>query len=196
MKINQVIKTEVTTDTYPLNINVENIEQGFTQENYGEFQTSNIPTELDTQNVINTEMNTTETQNSINYETGQIDGDTNFKNQEIKVNEIDSLKNKGEELQSLNSKLDELIGLKSQIEEINNLKVQVNQINLNKQQNEELNNNQDIEKESLKIKIKETEDLIEQYKKELFHPAFLINQVQTQNLRNIFQYLQESNQSL
>ena len=166
-QINQITKTEVTTDTYPLNINVENIEQGFTQENYGEFQTSNIPTELNTQNVINTEMNTTETQNIINYETGQIDGDTNFENQEIKVNETDSSKNKGEELQSLNSKLDELIGLKSQIEEINNLKVQVNQINLNKQQKEQLSNNQDIEKESLKIKIKETEDLIEQYKKEL-----------------------------
>ena len=117
-QINQITKTEVTTDTYPLNINVENIEQGFTQENYGEFQTSNIQTELNTQNVINTELNTTENQNIINYETGQIDGVTNFQNQEIKVNEIDSLKNKGEELQSLNSKLDELIGLKSQIEEI------------------------------------------------------------------------------
>jgi hypothetical protein len=166
-QINQVTKTEVKTETFPLNINVENIEQGFTQENYGEYQTSNIPTELNTQNVINTEMNTTETQNIINYETGQIDGDTNFENQEIKVNETDSSKNKGEELQSLNSKLDELIGLKSQIEEINNLKVQVKQINLNKQQKIQLTNNQDIEKESLKIKIKETEDLIEQYKKEL-----------------------------
>ena len=43
-----VTKTEVKTETFPLNINVENIEQGFTQENYGEYQTSNIPTELNT----------------------------------------------------------------------------------------------------------------------------------------------------
>ena len=142
-QIDQIINTETKTETVPLNINIENTEPGFTQENYGEIQT----TDLNTQNIINTntEINTTET----------------------KENEIDSLKNKLDELQILNSKVDELIGLKSQFEEINNLITQINQINLNKPQNEEQSNNQDNEKESIKTKIQETEKLIEQYKMEI-----------------------------
>ena len=66
-QIDQIINTETKTETVPLNINIENTEPGFTQENYGEIQT----TDLNTQNIINTntEINTTETQNIINYET-------------------------------------------------------------------------------------------------------------------------------
>ena len=166
-QIDQIINTETKTETVPLNINIENTEPGFTQENYGEIQT----TDLNTQNIINTntEINTTETQNIINYETQQTGGDTNFQTQENKENEVDSLKNKLDELQILNSKVDELIGLKSQFEEINNLITQINQINLNKPQNEEQSNNQDNEKESIKTKIQETEKLIEQYKMEIMN---------------------------
>ena len=166
-QIDQIINTETKTETVPLNINIENTEPGFTQENYGEIQT----TDLNTQNIINTntEINTTETQNIINYETQQTGGDTNFQTQENKENEVDSLKNKLDELQILNSKVDELIGLKSQFEEINNLIAQINQINLNKPQNEQQSNNQDNEMEFIKTKIQETEKLIEQYKMEIMN---------------------------
>ena len=166
-QIDQIINTETKTETVPLNINIENTEPGFTQENYGEIQT----TDLNTQNIINTntEINTTETQNIINYETQQTGGDTNFQTQENKENEIDSLKNKLDELQILNSKVDELIGLKSQFDEINNLIAQINQINLNKPQNEQQSNNQDNEMEFIKTKIQETEKLIEQYKMEIMN---------------------------
>ena len=169
-QIDQIINTETKTETVPLNINIENIESGFTQENYG-IQTTDVDTQLNTQNIINTniEVNTTETQNIINYETQQTGGDTNFQTQENKENEIDSLKNKLDELQILNSKVDELIGLKSQFEEINNLIAQINQINLNKPQNEQQSNNQDNEKESIKTKIQEMEKLIEQYKMEIMN---------------------------
>ena len=167
-QIDQIINTETKTETVPLNINIENAESGFTQENYG-IQTTDVDTQLNTQNIINTntEINTTETQNIINYETQQTGGDTNFQTQENKENEVDSLKNKLDELQILNSKVDELIGLKSQFEEINNLIAQINQINLNKPQNEQQSNNQDSEKESIKTKIQEMEKLIEQYKMEI-----------------------------
>ena len=170
-QIDQIINTETKTETVPLNINIENIESGFTQENYGEFQTTDVDTQLNTQNIINTntEINTTETQNIINYESQQTGGDTNFQTQQNKENEIDSLKNKLDELQILNSKVDELIGLKSQFEEINNLIAQINQINLNKPQNEQQSNNQDSEKESIKTKIQEMEKLIEQYKMEIMN---------------------------
>ena len=166
-QIDQIINTETKTETVPLNINIENTEPGFTQENYGEIQT----TDLNTQNIINTntEINTTETQNIINYETQQTGGDTNFQTQENKESEIDSLKNKLDELQILNSKVDELIGLKSQFEEINNLIAQINQINLNKPQNEQQSNNQDNQMEFIKTKIQETEKLIEQYKMEIMN---------------------------
>ena len=166
-QIDQIINTETKTETVPLNINIENTEPGFTQENYGEIQT----TDLNTQNIINTntEINTTETQNIINYETQQTGGDTNFQTQENKENEVDSLKNKLDELQILNSKVDELIGLKSQFEEINNLIAQINQINLNKPQNEQQSNNQDNQMEFIKTKIQETEKLIEQYKMEIMN---------------------------
>ena len=169
-QIDQIINTETKTETVPLNINIENIESGFTQENYG-IQTTDVDTQLNTQNIINTniEVNTTETQNIINYETQQTGGDTNVQTQENKENEIDSLKNKLDELQILNSKVDELIGLKSQFEEINNLIAQINQINLNKPQNEQQSNNQDSENESIKTKIQEMEKLIEQYKMEIMN---------------------------
>ena len=170
-QIDQIINTEVKTETFPMNINIENMEPGFTQENYGEIQTNDVDTQFNTQSIINTntEINTAETQNIINYETGQTGVDTTFKGQENKESEIDSLKNKVDELQILNSNVDELIGLKSQFEEINNLKSQINQINLNKPQNDQLNNNQDNEKESIKIKIQEMEKLIEQYKMEIMN---------------------------
>ena len=166
-QINPITIPEINSETTPLIANIENIDQGLNQPNYEEFQNTYTETQLDTQNLINTEFNITETQNIQDYGIEQIEPNINFMSKEIKENEADSLKSQIEELHILNSKVDELIGLKSQFEEINNLKAQINKINLRSCQNEELNYRHDNEKEILIKKSQELENLIEQYKQEI-----------------------------
>ena len=156
--------TDIQTDSTPLNINYENIDQGlFTQTNYGEIQTTNADNQFNFEEFINNASNVHETQIIPDYGTAQIEGDLNFTNQNIITNtEINTLTSGIDEIHALNQKLDELIALKPQLEEINNLKAKLTQININVQETKNVN-----EIEMLKIKIKELEELIAKYEKEI-----------------------------
>ena len=78
-----------------------------------------------------------------------------------KAAELDSLKGQLNELNMLKSKVAELSGLQGQLSEINNLKAQISQMNLSQQ------NAQDDEKEMLKRKLQELENLKLQYEQEI-----------------------------
>ena len=78
-----------------------------------------------------------------------------------KAAELDSLKGQMNELNMLKSKVAELSGLQGQLSEINNLKAQISQMNLSQQ------NAQDDEKEMLKRKLQELENLKLQYEQEI-----------------------------
>ena len=100
-----------------------------------------------------------------------------------KVGEIDVIKGQLNEIPYLRTKVDELSGLKSQLGEINDLKTQVDQMNIIKQQMNEIStlkakvselinsqlqkNNQDNEKEILKKKLIEIENLKIELEQEL-----------------------------
>ena len=78
-----------------------------------------------------------------------------------KAAELDSLRGQLNELNMLKSKVAELSGLQGQLSEINNLKAQISQMNLSQQ------NAQDDEKEMLKRKLQELENLKMQYEQEI-----------------------------
>ena len=78
-----------------------------------------------------------------------------------KAAELDSLRGQLNELNMLKSKVAELSGLQGQLSEINNLKAQISQMNLSQQ------NAQDDEKEMLKRKLQELENLKLQYEQEI-----------------------------
>ena len=78
-----------------------------------------------------------------------------------KAAELDSLRGQLNELNMLKSKVAELSGLQGQLSEINNLKAQISQMNLSQQ------NVQDDEKEMLKRKLQELENLKMQYEQEI-----------------------------
>ena len=78
-----------------------------------------------------------------------------------KAAELDSLRGQLNELNMLKSKVAELSGLQGQLSEINNLRAQISQMNLSQQ------NAQDDEKEMLKRKLQELENLKMQYEQEI-----------------------------
>ena len=78
-----------------------------------------------------------------------------------KAAELDSLRGQLNELNMLKSKVAELSGLQGQLSEINNLKAQISQMNLSQQ------SAQDDEKEMLKRKLQELENLKMQYEQEI-----------------------------
>ena len=78
-----------------------------------------------------------------------------------KAAELDSLRGQLNELNMLKAKIAELSGLQAQLSEINNLKAQISQMNLSQQ------NVQDDEKEMLKRKLQELENLKIQYEQEI-----------------------------
>ena len=159
---------EITNKTSSLNNNIENLVQENAQINYEEYQTKNIGSQIDTQNFINTEFNSSQIENIQSYEIGPNIEKVKF------TTELDTDKNQINELHNLNSKADELIGLKSQFEEINNLKEDISQMNSHIPSNQHLANlsgkiegNQNNENEILKGKIQELEKLISQYQQEI-----------------------------
>jgi len=159
---------EITNKTSSLNNNIENLVQENAQINYEDYQTKNIGSQIDTQNFINTEFNSSQIENIQSYEIGPNVEKVKF------TTELDTDKNQINELHNLNSKADELIGLKSQFEEINNLKEDISQMNSHIPSNQHLANlsgkiegNQNNENEILKGKIQELEKLISQYQQEI-----------------------------
>ena len=80
-----------------------------------------------------------------------------------KAAELDSLKLQLNELNMLKAKVAELSGLQSQLGEINQLKAQINQMNLERNKN----NVQIDEKEMLRRKLEELENLKIQYEQEI-----------------------------
>ena len=150
--------------------NYENKVQEVSPTNYGEYQAKNQEQEFNAQQFVNTEFETTQTQNVQDYGNEQVGGEVNFNT------EMNTVNNQLNELQNLNSKVDELIGLKSQFEEINNLKEEIYKMNLFGSSNEKYANlsekmegNQENEKEILKAKIQELEKLIAQYQQEILN---------------------------
>ena len=150
--------------------NYENKVQEVSPTNYEEYQAKNQEQEFDAQQFVNTEFETTQTQNVQDYGNEQVGGEVNFNT------EMNTVNNQLNELQNLNSKVDELIGLKSQFEEINNLKEEIYKMNLFGSSNEQYANlsekmegNQENEKEILKAKIQELEKLIAQYQQEILN---------------------------
>jgi len=159
---------EITNKTSSLNNNIENLVQENAQINYEDYQTKNIGSQIGTQNFINTEFNSSQTENIQNYEIGQNIEKVKF------TTELDTDKNQINELHNLNSKADELIGLKSQFEEISNLREEISQMYSHIPSNQQLANlggkiegNQNNENEILKGKIQELEKLISQYQQEI-----------------------------
>ena len=150
--------------------NYENKVQEVSPTNYEEYQAKNQEQEFDAQQFVNTEFETTQTQNVQDYGNEKVGGEVNFNT------EMNTVNNQLNELQNLNSKVDELIGLKSQFEEINNLKEEIYKMNLFGSSNEQYANlsekmegNQENEKEILKAKIQELEKLISQYQQEILN---------------------------
>ena len=150
--------------------NFQNQVEEVSPTNYEEYQAKNQEQEFNAQQFVNTEFETTQTQNVQDYGNEQVGGEVNF------TTEMNTVNNQLNELQNLNSKVDELIGLKSQFEEINNLKEEIYKMNLFGSSNEQYANlsekmegNQENEKEILKAKIQELEKLIAQYQQEILN---------------------------
>ena len=150
--------------------NFQNQVEEVSPTNYEEYQAKNQEQEFNAQQFVNTEFETTQTQNVQDYGNEQVGGEVNF------TTEMNTVNNQLNELQNLNSKVDELIGLKSQFEEINNLKEEIYKMNLFGSSNEQYANlsekmegNQENEKEILKAKIQELEKLISQYQQEILN---------------------------
>ena len=176
----QTTTTEVKVEETPIDINLGNIEQGYTETKYDEYQTTiQNDTQFDTQNYVTSDLINVETQNIQDYGLQNI-GEQIFPLGTYGVEQtgINIENNQLNEIQILNAKVDELLGLKSQLGELNNLKEQLSHISstnnimeeinkLRAQLNQLTNNDQNNEIELLKRKISELELLKIQYEKEI-----------------------------
>ena len=138
------------TNQYTTNItNLENFDQGYTQGNYGEFQTNINETQFDAQNLINNEYNITDNQN---YVSPQYQNNDNFLTQGLQNNEIAYSENyiKESELNLYN-------------ENNNNLNYQKKEIELNPKSMTA----HEYEKRMLLTRIKELERITAKYKQDI-----------------------------
>ena len=176
----QTTTTEAKVEETPIDYNLGNIEQGYTETNYGEYQTNiTNDTQFDTQNFVTSDLINVETQNIQVYGLQNI-GEQTFPLETYGVEQtgINIENNQLSEIQILKAKVDELMGLKSQLGELNSLKAQLSHIGSLNNIMEEINklrvqlnqlaiNDQNNETDLLKSKISELELLKLQYEKEI-----------------------------
>ena len=181
-QINQIqaTTTEVKVEETPIDYNLGNIEQGYTETNYGEYQTTiTNDTKFDTQNFVTSDFSNLETQNIQDYGLQNI-GEQTFPlaTYGLEQTGINIENNQMSEIQILKAKVDDLMGLKSQLGELNNLKAQLSHIGSMNNMMEEINklrmqlnqltvNDQNNETDLLKKKVSELELLKLQYEKEI-----------------------------